>query len=195
MSAACKPGVARDRCFVPERLERIFAACFLESCCTRLAGGAREPLYQPAEKAGGLHLLWYRDDYFASALHEAAHWCIAGERRRQMPDFGYWYAPDGRDSAQQAAFEAVEAKPQALEWLFSLACGYRFRISVDNLSLTRDCEPDNEPFRRAVLARARAWQRDGLPARAAILFRALAREFDTGLQCEALKLELAGLCE
>ena len=186
---------ATDDRFVASRLEQVFSECFSRRWRTRLLGGASEPYYQPATDSHGMHLLYYRSDYFASALHEAAHWCIAGERRRQMPDFGYWYAPDGRDSAQQAAFEAVEAKPQALEWLFSLACGYRFRISVDNLSLTRDCEPDNGPFRRAVLARARAWQRDGLPARADILFRALVREFDTGLQCEALKLELAGLCE
>ncbi len=32
----------------------------------------------------------------------------------------------GATSEQQLAFEAVEAKPQALEWLFSLACGYPF---------------------------------------------------------------------
>ena len=179
MSAACKPGVARDRCFVPERLERIFAACFLESCCTRLAGGAREPLYQPAEKAGDLHLLWYRDDYFASALHETAHWCIAGKARREQTDFGYWYAPDGRSHAQQQAFEAAESKPQALEWLFSRACGFSFRLSADNLNGLDGSVPDNGDFRLRVFTQARYWQEQGLPARAAQFYRALCSEFGT----------------
>ena len=83
-----------------------------------------EPYYQPATGECDMHRLFYRSDYFASALHEVAHWCIAGERRRQLADFGYWYTPDGRSPQQQSAFEAVEAKPQPLDWFFSLACGY-----------------------------------------------------------------------
>ena len=39
--------------------------------------------------------------------------------------------------AQQQAFERVEVKPQALEWLFNLCCGHRFRISADNLEAGR----------------------------------------------------------
>jgi elongation factor P hydroxylase len=137
-AAAAVNAVSLARCtaadnFQAQRLEEVFARCFSRRWRTRLVGGADEPSYQPATDRHALHVLHYRSDYFASALHETAHWCIAGERRRQLPDFGYWYAPDGRDQQQQLAFEAVEARPQALEWLFSLACGYRFRISVDNL--------------------------------------------------------------
>ncbi len=58
---------------------------------------------------------------------------MAGEARRRLPDFGYWYAPDGRTAAQQQAFERVEIKPQALECLFTLACGRHFQVSQDNL--------------------------------------------------------------
>ena len=76
--------------------------------------------------------------YFASALHEISHWCVAGDARRELPDFGYWYAPDGRSAAQQQAFERVEIKPQALECLFTLACGRHFRVSQDNLSADFD---------------------------------------------------------
>ncbi len=36
-----------------------------------------------------------------------------------LPDLGYWYAPDGRIEEQQALFEQVEIKPQAIEWLFA----------------------------------------------------------------------------
>ena len=119
--------------FSCQQLEAVFHDCFFEAFNTRLVGGADEPLYQPAALPGQAHLLHYREDYFASALHEVAHWCIAGERRRGLVDFGYWYAPDGRSAAQQRDFEAVEYKPQALEWHFARACGYRFRISLGNL--------------------------------------------------------------
>lgn len=123
---------ATDRGHHSADLELLFAGCFRERWRTRLEGGATEPLYLPAS-GNGVHRLCYRADYFASALHETAHWCIAGPARRLQVDFGYWYRPDGRDAAGQRAFEAVEARPQALEWIFSVAAGYRFRPSADNL--------------------------------------------------------------
>ena len=179
MSAQCKQGVAQADWFACERLERVFAACFLASCRTRLLGGALEPLYQPAQEHGSEHLLWYREDYFASALHETAHWCIAGKARRQQVDFGYWYAPDGRSQTQQQAFEAAEFKPQALEWLFSGACGFSFRVSADNLNALDGAVPDNNDFRLRVFAQARYWQEYGLPVRAARFYDALCAEFGT----------------
>ncbi len=42
-----------------------------------------------------------RTDFFASALHEISHWCVAGKARREQVDFGYWYCPDGRDAMTQ----------------------------------------------------------------------------------------------
>lgn len=113
-------------------LEMLFAACFGGRWHTRLEGGAAEPLYLPG-RDGAPHRLCYRADYFASALHEIAHWCIAGPARRRQVDFGYWYEPDGRAAQAQRAFEAAEARPQALEWIFSVAAGYRFQPSADNL--------------------------------------------------------------
>lgn len=187
--AACEG----EQGFCSQRLERVFARCFGARWHTRLLGGADEPYYQPASSAQKEHLLHYRHDYFASALHEVAHWCIAGEQRRQQADFGYWYAPDGRSPAQQAAFEKVESKPQALEWLFAQACGYRFCISVDNLGAPGGRESDIGPFKRQVLAQAQAWQRVGLPKRGELFFAALAQEFATGLEPTQLALELAGL--
>lgn len=179
--------------FAARRLEQVFADCFSRDWHTVLAGGVSEPYYQPASGGSDMHRLFYRSDYFASALHEVAHWCIAGERRRQLADFGYWYTPDGRSPRQQAAFEAVEAKPQALEWFFSLACGYRFRISVDNLDAAQAGGHDTGPFRQRVLSQALAWQRTRLPERAALFFHALAREYATGLTPGDLPLDLAGL--
>ena len=162
-----------------ERVEQVFTGCFGSSLRTRLQGGAAEPLYQPAAKAGDFHVLHYRADYFASALHEVAHWCIAGEIRRQQTDFGYWYAPDGRSPAQQRAFERVECRPQALEWYFSKACAHRFRLSMDNLQGIEGDVPHASDFARSVYAQALQLQRSGLPARAAAFFQGLCREFDT----------------
>ena len=76
--------------------------------------------------------------FFNSGLHEISHWCVAGRERRLQDDFGYWYCPDGRDEIQQALFEQVEIKPQAIECLFNLALGRNFFVSLDNLNATFD---------------------------------------------------------
>lgn len=181
MTAPAVATAVAEAIFDPSRLEAVFAQCFRAQYRTRLCGGAAEPLYQPAAEQGQMHLLWYREDFFASALHETAHWCIAGEQRRQQLDFGYWYAPDGRTAQQQQAFEAVEYQPQALEWFFSRACGYPFRLSADNLGGGEGELPDNRAFRRQVLQQACHWQVQGLPIRARRFFEGLCSEFTTGL--------------
>lgn len=177
---------------VAMRLEQVFAACFAGRWQTRLEGGVEEPLYQPAQNPGEANVIYYRADYFASALHEVAHWCIAGSQRRKLLDFGYWYAPDGRTATQQRAFEAVECKPQALEWLFARACGSRFRLSADNLDPEAGNMPDTSGFGRQVYQQARLWQQD-LPPRAALFYQALCVEFGTSTPVEQLSLSLAEL--
>lgn len=99
---------------------------------TMLVRGAGEPEYF-AGKEGYPARIEFAHGFFASALHEISHWCIAGQKRRQLDDFGYWYASDGRDKATQMAFEQVEIKPQAIECLFTLATGRYFYVSQDNL--------------------------------------------------------------
>jgi len=175
------------------RVEAVFSRCFLASANTRLAGGFDEPLYQPAVGKEQNHELRYREDFFASALHEASHWCIAGPVRRQQTDFGYWYAPDGRSASQQRAFENVEYKPQALEWFFSRACGHSFRISVDNLSPCGGDSAPDDAFEGRVLAQARHWCQVGLPADGARFFVALCREFGTQEDLGRLHFSLAEL--
>ncbi len=113
-------------------IERVFAELFAPRHRTLLVGGGDEPLYEPptADVPGRIV---YRADYASSALHEVAHWCVAGAYRRTLLDFGYWYTPDGRTPEQQAAFEKVEVAPQALESLFADAAGVRFVPSADNV--------------------------------------------------------------
>ena len=99
----------------------------------QLVRGDFEPEYFPAT-ADHPARIQFAHGYFNSALHEISHWTIAGEQRRLLPDLGYWYAPDGRTAEQQALFEQVEVKPQAIEWLFAQAFGRKFRVSLDNLT-------------------------------------------------------------
>lgn len=193
MTTAVSAIAASGEFFAASRLERVFARCFSSTLNTRLEGGRPEPLYLPATRPGEPHRLYYREDFFASALHEVAHWCIAGPERRRQVDFGYWYTADGRSCAQQQAFEAVEYKPQALEWLFCQASGFRFRISLDNLDGLADGAYDAAPFARRVQAQARHWQRDGLPERAALFSRGLALEFGTHSESRDFVFDLAEL--
>ena len=98
----------------------LFEACFSDKFNTRLVKGNDEPIYIP----GGVHVEGYEIEnyhqvifahgFFRSALHEAAHWLVAGDLRRLQVDYGYWYAPDGRSADQQTEFESVEVKPQAV---------------------------------------------------------------------------------
>ena len=85
-----------------------FNATFEQPERTVLQGGADEPYYAPGEP----HRIVFREDFVRSALHEVAHWCVAGERRRTLPDYGYWYSPDGRDADQQQAFLRSRRDPR-----------------------------------------------------------------------------------
>jgi elongation factor P hydroxylase len=164
-----------------DTLVTIFNRLFAEPCNTVLCDGGSEPEYQPSEQAGGKHRIVFTRDYYASALHEVAHWCIAGDGRRQLHDYGYWYVADGRSPGQQEAFEQVEFKPQAMEWLFSSAAGYRFRLSADNLSGGQQVSAN---FKKSVYRQACDYREDGLPDRASAFFRALAEHYgnSTSLQ-------------
>jgi elongation factor P hydroxylase len=115
-------------------IEYCFDRLFFGSFRTRLRGGFPEPEYLPAG-ARGVAELRYREDYARSALHEVAHWCVAGLPRHALVDFGYWYSAGERDLEQQLAFCQFEARPQALEWIFCTAAAVEFRPSLDNLSL------------------------------------------------------------
>ena len=98
-----------------------------------LVRGDFEPEYFPATETAPARIQ-FAHGFFNSALHEISHWTIAGDKRRLLPDLGYWYAPDGRTADQQTLFEQVEIKPQAIEWLFAQSFGRKFRVSLDNLT-------------------------------------------------------------
>lgn len=155
-------------------LIQLFAKCFSTHYNTRLVGGGTEPVYLPADAQDPMHRIIFTLDYYRSALHEIAHWCVAGAARRELPDFGYWYAPDGRTAEQQAAFEQVEVKPQALEWLFCEAAGHKFRVSLDNLSGEAT---DSTPFKQRVVDQVQAYLSQGIPERPACFIDALLNHY------------------
>jgi elongation factor P hydroxylase len=159
------------------QISQIFNHRFQASHQTVLVGQGDEPVYCPATPESPWHRVVFRADYAASALHEASHWCLAGRRRRAQEDYGYWYR-DQRDASQQAAFEQVEVRPQALEWIFSKAAGLAFRVSCDNFD---EACLDRQRFQRQVHIEALALVSQGLPPRAACLAQGLARDMPAGM--------------
>lgn len=149
----------------------LFNTLFFEQQ-VELVRGEHEPEYFPAQ-GNQLARIEFAHGFFASALHELSHWCIAGAARKQLSDFGYWYAPDGRSATQQQAFEQVEVKPQALECLFTLACRRPFQVSQDNLFA--DFDTSNSTFADDVYKQAKRYidQPQTLPRDAKILLHAL----------------------
>lgn len=155
----------------------LFNDLFRERWQTVLVRGDNEPEYIPAAHETDVHRVVFAHGYFASALHEVSHWCIAGDRRRKLYDYGYWYCPDGRTAQEQAAFEQVEVRPQALEWLFSAAAGSDFNISVDNLS--GGGASDEAGFREQVARQARQYlAQQTLPPRARLFIETLLEFYD-----------------
>ncbi|MES2205135.1 MAG: elongation factor P hydroxylase [Pseudomonadota bacterium] len=154
----------------PNGLVYLFNHIFLKSHNTILAYGKDEPLYLPANEARPHNVIYFAHGFFNSALHECAHWMIAGKERRQLEDYGYWYEPDGRNAEQQTLFQQVEVKPQALEWIFSQAAGSKFECSFDNLNAPVE---DYEQFKSAVQKQMLEYQKNGLPRRARIFYEAL----------------------
>lgn len=159
----------------------LFDSVFFRSFNTRLVAGTNEPIYLPAKNTGSnsaegcdFHQIVFAHGYFSSALHEIAHWCIAGEKRRLVEDYGYWYCPDGRNAEQQQAFEQVEIKPQAIEWAFTMAANRRFQVSTDNLN---GVEPNRRVFTRQVREQLIEYMRNGFPNRAQAFIVALRTQF------------------
>lgn len=168
----------------------IFNDCFLEKYNTILIKGTDEPLYLPADEKQPHNSLFFAHGFFASALHECSHWLIAGENRRKLVDFGYWYVPDGRTASEQTLFQSVEVKPQAMEWILSMATGYRFRISIDNLNGT---EADTDAFKLAVYQQVKAYCEKGLSTRAATFRQALCQFYGSSPQLNIDDFDLKAL--
>jgi elongation factor P hydroxylase len=149
---------------------------------TRLIRGDGEPIYLPASSEVSFNQIIFAHGFFSSALHEISHWLIAGESRRQLIDYGYWYETDGRDARQQKEFEKVEVKPQAIEWILSNACKKDFRVSVDNLEGE---QTDSSLFKQAVYLQVLEYCRLGLNSRAELFRQQLAKYYQTSIVLNA----------
>ncbi len=152
-------------------LINIFNDTFYSSFNTKLELGGDEPIYLPADAEIDYHRIIFARGFYASALHEIAHWCVAGPERRLLEDFGYWYEPDGRTAEVQAEFEKVEIRPQAYEWILALSAGFPFNVSCDNLN--GDFEPDRIAFMTKVYAEVMSILEQGIPLRVQMLSDAM----------------------
>ncbi|QRN05132.1 diaminobutyrate-2-oxoglutarate aminotransferase [Legionella sp. MW5194] len=168
----------------------LFNHCFAASYNTRLVKGEEEPIYLPADNERPWHAIVFAHGFFSSALHECAHWLIAGAERRLQVDFGYWYVPDGRNEEQQQLFQQVEVKPQAMEWILSMAAGCRFRLSLDNLN---GAPTDYQGFKEAVYQQALRYCRQGLPPRAARFRQALCEFYCTDVALDEQQFDCSAL--
>jgi elongation factor P hydroxylase len=156
----------------------IFNQSFKEQWGTELVRGADEPIYIPRTAYYPYDRVIFAHGYFASALHEVSHWCIAGDKRRRLTDFGYWYNPDGRTEQQQQEFELVEVEPQALEWIFCKAANFKFSVSLDNLSGDISAAAQTaQTFKDKIWKQAQQYLCDGLPTRAKIFVDVLAANY------------------
>ena len=156
-------------------LIQLFNTTFSQEYNTRLIKGGDEPIYLPANQHCDFHQVIFAHGYYASALHEIAHWCQAGKERRLLEDFGYWYMPDGRNEQQQNQFEQVEVIPQAIEWAFNVAAGKVFNISADNLN---GAETNPALFKSKVVEQVVKYLEDGFPKRANTFIQVLAKFYN-----------------
>lgn len=161
-----------------QTLIALFNATFQTTQRTQLVCCEKEPIYRPADTQSPYHRIIFAHGFFASALHEIAHWCVAGPQRRLLEDFGYWYQPDGRSAEQQAEFERVEVKPQALEWIFSQAANFPFQFSADNIALNNQA---SDTFKNAVYHQVSAYLSGNLPRDAKIWTTCLLQHYRPNL--------------
>lgn len=158
----------------------VFNRTFQEQC-VRLERSEGEPIYYPRDQNFTYDRICFANDFISSALHEVAHWCVAGDARRRLVDYGYWYKPDGRNEQEQIAFQNVEIKPQALEWIFSVAAGVCFNLSLDNLSSSSSLSSEStQKFAAALGVQVADYLNFGLPKRALRFVEALAVQSNTG---------------
>lgn len=176
--------------FDKDTLILLFNQTFLPLRNTQLVCCEEEPIYRSADPSNHHphHQIIFAHGFFASALHEIAHWCIAGPKRRLLEDFGYWYQPDGRSTEQQTEFEKVEIKPQALEWIFSVSAGFPFHFSADNLA--GNAAP-SESFQQNVLQQVQTYLTHGMPEDAQIWSTILLEYYQPGYQLSTTLFKLS----
>lgn len=169
----------------------LFDRTFYALYNTRLVKGGDEPIYLPCNEQCNFNQVVFAHGYYASALHEISHWCLAGASRRLLEDYGYWYIPDGRDQQQQLKFESVEIKPQAIEWAFCVATGKNFDVSTDNLLGAG--ETDRVAFKARVYQQVLTYLEQGFPNDAATFINVLAQHYQTPWPLVAKHFQFPGI--
>jgi hypothetical protein len=164
-----------------KKLISLFNAVFGTDFNVVINSDSDEPDYRASLEPNIPNLINFANGYCNSALHEIAHWVIAGDQRRSQHDYGYWYAADGRDSEQQKLFQQLEILPQAIEKAFCEAMQRPFKASLDNLNHPVESS-EIEKFEREIELKKCQLQQLGFPPRAQQFIDALSTEFTYALK-------------
>jgi len=154
----------------------LFNSVFGRAYNVVLSSDSGEPDYRASTEPTMPNVVNFANGYFNSALHEIAHWVIAGELRRKQDDYGYWYAEDGRSPEQQKLFQQLEVFPQAIEKAFCEALERSFQASIDNLDNPLS-KAEIVRFENEIEAKKCQLQEQGFPSRAQQFLNALSTQF------------------
>ncbi len=160
-----------------KQLISLFNNTFEEQYNVILLSDSDEPDYRPCNSDCATNVINFANGYINSALHEIAHWVIAGESRRKLADYGYWYEEDGRDSQQQMLFQQLEIFPQAVEKAFCEAMSRQFNASIDNL-LSPSNSVQRAQFEADIESKKKQLEIEGFPKRAEQFLGVLTKQFN-----------------
>lgn len=91
-----------------EQLIEIFNSCFADEFNTRLIKGDDEPIYLPADAEVPYNRIVFAHGFYASAIHEISHWCIAGKARRELVDLATGIARMGVMPKRKASLKMLK---------------------------------------------------------------------------------------
>ena len=80
----------------------IFNQTFFDQFNTKLELGGDEPIYLPADDKVPHHRIIFARGFYASGMHEIAHWCVAGfslPRTLRKPMDNSYLSNQARDSS------------------------------------------------------------------------------------------------
>ncbi len=132
----------------------------------------------PADAEVPYNRIVFAHGFYASAIHEISHWCIAGKARRELVDFSATgIARMGVMPKRKASLKMLKRSRRHSTGCSVLAAGYPLNVSCDNLE--GDFEPDRVVFQRRVHAQVMDYLANGIPERPARFIKALQNYYHT----------------
>ena len=171
-----------------QEITNLFHRIFKENYKTIIVKGEYEPFYKAAKSDCAFHEIIYANDSLSSLLHELSHWFIAGNARRMQDDYGYWYLEKRKTNKEQNDFFKSEVKPQALEWILSMAADHHFQFSIDNFYIEELTGIDK--FKSDVLEQVKIYLNGNIEKRAKIFIQELQKKYQSDLYLSEAQFNL-----